>query len=88
MKAPTKTLMKTLIKTFRTTSIPSFLFKALIACAEQLPSTVTQDILVEVAQSAHDGQQMLYFKGKTMGDDRFKDLLKIHIKDFVYGNLF
>ena len=48
---------------------------------------------METCQSAHDGQQLLYNRGKSFGDNRFKDFLKIsikplvgHLQYFVYGN--
>ena len=57
--------------------------KTLIACAERLPSRVTQDTLMDVAEHAHQGQTVLYSKGKTLGDNRFKDF-----KDFKYFKTF
>ena len=64
-------------------SIRSLYLKTLIACAERLPSRVTQETLVDVAERAHEGQQTLYFSRKTFGDNRFKDF-----KDFKYFKTF
>ena len=55
--------------------------KTLIACAERLPSRVTQETLVDVAERAHEGQKTLYFRHKTLGDNRFKDFK--YFKTFV-----
>ena len=56
-------------------------------CWEASINSHTQECLQEVLQSTYEGTQMLFLKDKTLGDNRFKVFLKMHILKTLVGHL-